>query len=148
MSVLKSRRRISPLNVLNSANILTDYSLSKVENLDKFPKSKQYIYARPIQKTCMKISSCIDEANEINVDSPYGNARELARMRYTHQVKALKNCKKLIEYIEQAYVHLPISGKEADYWIGLVDDVIKGIKSWQKSDIETYRKKFVKNKNG
>ena len=142
MSVLKSRRRQSPLNVLNDANALTDYSLNKLENPDTFPKNKRWLYATRIQDTCMEIAGKIKEANAVRVDASYGDVRVLMSKRLTLQSEAYSACGRLIEYIEQAYVHLPLSGKEADHWMGLADTVIRGLAAWRKSDLETYKGKY------
>ena len=144
MAVLKSRRHLSELEVLNYAYTLTDYTLDKITNQDKFPKSTRWIYGDKMSDLCLQISSNIKRANAVHVDPKYGDPRKLLQDRLQLQSRAVGACEALIEYVERAYVHLPLSGKETDYWVGLIIDVEKKIDGWRRSDIESYKKKYVK----
>lgn len=144
MSVLKSRRHVSNLNVLNAAFTLTDYTLDKITTIDKFPKSTRWIYGYKMSDLCLEISSNIKRANAVHVDEKYGDVRKQLQERLHLQSVAGGACEALIEYIERAYVHLPLSGREVDHWVGLVIDVEKKLEAWRKSDIESFKKKYVK----
>ena len=144
MSVLKSRRHVSKLEVLNAAFSLTDYTLDKLTNPDKFPKSTRWIYGYKMSDLCLEISSNIKRANAVRVDDKYGDPRKQIQERLRLQNVAGAACEALIEYIERAYVHLPLSGRETDHWVGLVIDVEKKLEAWRKSDIDAYKAKYTK----
>jgi len=143
MSVVKSRRHTSDLKVLNEAFALADYTVDKITDTNKFPKSQRWAYCFKMSDLCLEISSSIKRANAVHVDENHGDPVKQIKKRLGFQSDAYEACEALIEYIERAYVHLPLSGREADYWTGLVVNVEILIDSWRKSDIEKFKKKYM-----
>ena len=145
MSIVKSRRHLSDLKVLNAAYDLADYTVDKITDTDKFPKSSRFAYCQKMSELCLEISSSIKRANAVHVDEKHGDPVKQLRKRLGLQSDAFEACEALFEFIERAYVHLPLSGREADYWTGLVVNVEVLLESWRKSDIEAFKKKYMNN---
>jgi len=68
MSVRLSERGEGKLEVLNSAKILAEYTISQCKSEKVFPKSQRWIMANRIVNECLDAISAIKRANVIKLD--------------------------------------------------------------------------------
>lgn len=137
MSVRKGDRGEGKLQVLNKARELKSYSLGIVKNEKHFPKSTRWLYASPIVEEVRSACVCIRHANSVYVTSD-----EEYRYRHMEQVKAHASLDALLDLIDDAYDAGYISGKQVEYWTGLILKTDDLLKAWIKSDKEKHQSKI------
>lgn len=134
MSVRKGDRGEGKLQVLNKARELKKYSLTIVKSEKNFPKSTRWLYASPIVNEVREACICIRHANSV-----YVTTEDEYNYRRMEQVKAHAHLDALLDLIDDAYDAGYISGKQVEYWTGLIlytDDLLK---AWIKSDKEKHK---------
>ncbi len=137
MSVRKGDRSKGKLQVLNKARELKSYSLGIIKNEKYFPKSTRWLYASPIVEEVRLACVCIRHANSVYVTND-----EEYKYRRMEQVKAHANLDALLDLIDDAYDAGYISGKQVEYWTGLILQTDDLLKAWIKSDKEKYQSKI------
>lgn len=137
MSVRKGDRGEGKLQVLNKARELKSYSLGIVKNEKHFPKSTRWLYASPIVEEARSACVCIRHANSVYVTND-----EEYRYRHMEQVKAHASLDALLDLIDDAYDAGYISGKQVEYWTGLILKTDDLLKAWIKSDKEKHQSKI------
>lgn len=137
MSVRKGDRSKGKLQVLNKARELKSYSLGIIKNEKYFPKSTRWLYASPIVEEVRLACVCIRHANSVYVTND-----EEYKYRRMEQVKAHANLDALLDLIDDAYDVGYISGKQVEYWTGLILQTDDLLKAWIKSDKEKYQSKI------
>ena len=137
MSVRKGDRGEGKLQVLNKARELKSYSLGIIKNEKHFPKSTRWLYASPIVEEVRSACVCIRHANSVYVTND-----EEYKYRRMEQVKAHANLDALLDLIDDAYDAGYISGKQVEYWTGLILQTDDLLKAWIKSDKEKYQLKI------
>ncbi len=136
MSVRKGDRGEGKLQVLNKARELKKYSLTIVKSEKNFPKSTRWLYAYPIVNEIREACICIRHANSVYVT----NAEEY-NYRRMEQVQAHAHLDALLDLIDDAYDAGYISGKQVEFWTGLILQTDDLLKAWIKSDKEKYTTK-------
>ena len=136
MSVRKGDRGEGKLQVLNKARELKKYSLTIVKSEKNFPKSTRWLYAYPIVNEIREACICIRHANSVYVT----NAEEY-NYRRIEQVQAHAHLDALLDLIDDAYDAGYISGKQVEFWTGLILQTDDLLKAWIKSDKEKYTTK-------
>ena len=136
MSVRKGDRGEGKLQVLNKARELKKYSLTIVKSEKNFPKSTRWLYAYPIVNEIREACICIRHANSVYVT----NAEEY-NYRRMEQVQAHAHLDALLDLIDDAYDAGYISGKQIEFWTGLILQTDDLLKAWIKSDKEKYTTK-------
>lgn len=134
MSVKKGDRGEGKLQVLNKARELKKYSLTIVKSEKNFPKSTRWIYASPIVTEVREACICIRHANSVFVTN-----NDEYNYRRMEQVKAHAHLDALLDLIEDSYEAGYISGKQVEYWTGLILQTDDLLKAWIKSDKEKYK---------
>lgn len=137
MSVRKGDRGEGKLQVLNKARELKSYSLGIVKNEKHFPKSTRWLYASPIVEEVRSACVCIRHANSVYVTND-----EEYRYHHMEQVKAHASLDALLDLIDDAYDAGYISGKQVEYWTGLILKTDDLLKAWIKSDKEKHQSKI------
>lgn len=137
MSVRKGDRSKGKLQVLNKARELKSYSLGIIKNEKYFPKSTRWLYASPIVEEVRLACVCIRHANSVYVTND-----EEYKYRRMEQVKAHANLDALLDLIDDAYDAGYISGKQVEYWTGLILQTDDLLKAWIKSDKEKHQSKI------
>lgn len=135
MSVRTGDRGEGKLQVLNKARELKAYTLNLVKNDKNFPKSTRWIYAQPIVNEIREASAHITHANAVYVT----NAEEY-EYRRLEQVKAYASLEELLELADDAYCAHYVTGRQVEYWTGLILQTEKLLKAWMKSDKEKHEK--------
>ena len=131
MSVRKGDRGEGKLQVLNKARELKKYSLTIVKSEKNFPKSTRWLYASPIVNEVREACICIRHANSV-----YVTTEDEYNYRRMEQVKAHAHLDALLDLIDDAYDAGYISGKQVEYWTGLILNTDDLLKAWIKSDKE------------
>jgi len=131
MSVRKGDRGEGKLQVLNKARELKKYSLTIIKSEKNFPKSTRWLYASPIVNEVREACICIRHANSV-----YVTTEDEYNYRRMEQVKAHAHLDALLDLIDDAYDAGYISGKQVEYWTGLILNTDDLLKAWIKSDKE------------
>ena len=134
MSVRKGDRGEGKLQVLNKARELKKYSLTIVKSEKNFPKSTRWLYASPIVNEVREACICIRHANSV-----YVTTEDEYNYRRMEQVKAHAHLDALLDLIDDAYDAGYISGKQVEYWTGLILNTDDLLKAWIKSDKEKHK---------
>lgn len=134
MSVRKGDRGEGKLQVLNKARELKKYSLTIVKSEKNFPKSTRWLYASPIVNEVREACICIRHANSV-----YVTTEDEYNYRRMEQVKAHAHLDALLDLIDDAYDAGYISGKQVEYWTGLILHTDDLLKAWIKSDKEKHK---------
>ena len=134
MSVRKGDRGEGKLQVLNKARELKKYSLAIVKSEKNFPKSTRWLYASPIVNEVREACICIRHANSV-----YVTTEDEYNYRRMEQVKAHAHLDALLDLIDDAYDAGYISGKQVEYWTGLILHTDDLLKAWIKSDKEKHK---------
>lgn len=136
MSVRKGDRGEGKLQVLNKARELKKYSLTIIKSEKNFPKSTRWLYASPIVEEVRAACICIRHANSVYVTND-----EEYKYRRMEQVKAHASLDALLDLIDDAYDAGYITGKQVEFWTGLILQTDDLLKAWIKSDKEKYQVK-------
>lgn len=134
MSVRKGDRGEGKLQVLNKARELKKYCLTIVKSEKNFPKSTRWLYASPIVNEVREACICIRHANSV-----YVTTEDEYNYRRMEQVKAHAHLDALLDLIDDAYDAGYISGKQVEYWTGLILNTDDLLKAWIKSDKEKHK---------
>ncbi|MGN1111571.1 MAG: hypothetical protein ACI4RP_00060 [Acutalibacteraceae bacterium] len=136
MSVRKGDRGEGKLQVLNKARELKKYSLALIKSEKNFPKSTRWIYASPIINEVRAACICIRHANSV-----YVTGYEEYTYRRMEQVQAHAHLDALLDLIDDVYDAGYITGKQVEFWTGLILQTDDLLKAWIKSDKEKYKEK-------
>lgn len=134
MSVVKSKRGKSELEIINKSRELASYTLKICSNEKSFPKRYRWCITSNIVDDALNIYSDIRKSNAIFVKFKvdYDERRKC-------QNTALGTIDSMLGNMDIAYATFNIEDKRFEYWVGLVMDVQKLLRSWMKSDLERYK---------
>ena len=135
MSVVKSKRTESKLEVLLVANQIAEYTICICSNEESFPKRYRWCLTNKLVDLAMDINNMVQEANAIYVKtaSDYQIRRDL-------QTKALASTYSLLSDIDLAHRIFGIDGRRNDRWVGQVTNAQILIRNWRKTDAERYKR--------
>jgi len=134
MSVPKSKRGHSDLEVVTKANELAEYTIHICSNEKNFPKRYRWCITAKIVDAAIDISRYIIMANSIFVKDA-----DDYRLRKSYQNQALANTYSLLSMMDIAYKTFGIEGDRMNHWTGLVINVQSLLRSWRKSDAERHK---------
>lgn len=134
MSVPKSKRGHSDLEVVTKANELATYTIHICSNEKCFPKRYRWCITAKLVDAAIDISRYINMANSVYV----GNDIEMFKLRKAYQTKGLVCTYSLLSMMDIAYQTFGIEGSRMDYWTGLVITVQNLLRNWKKSDDKRY----------
>lgn len=133
MSVVKSERSVSKLEVLIKMRDLCRYTVHIAKNEKNFPKRTRWILTSPIVKQAVDAYSCMRRSNSIHVTI----ARDYIDRRAL-QVEAYGYLEAMLSLIDIAYVELGIDSQVVEFWTGLILEVETLLQGWRKSDRARY----------
>lgn len=132
MSVRTGNRSEGKLQVLNDGRILAQYTLKKCKNDKIFPKASRWTMANRIVDACLEAISDITKANAITF------SKEFILWRQKLQYSAKGRLETMETLLDLAYnddsFHL--SSKDLEYWTMLIENTLKRLNAWIKSDKE------------
>lgn len=134
MSVVKSKRGQSELEIITKSRELASYTIKICSNEKNFPKRYRWCITSNIVNDALNIYSYIRKSNAIFVKIKVDYEE---RRRY--QNDALGTIDALLGNMDIAYATFCIDSKRFEYWVGLVIDVQKLLRNWMKSDFERYQ---------
>lgn len=137
MSVRKSDRSESKLEVLNKAKDLADYTIRICRNEKVFPKSCRWIMSQRIVNECLDAITCIRRANATYIAD--GNKQSF-EYRIMQQTQAHAHIDALLTLIDIAFNVYDIEGRRIEYWTGLAVETDDALKAWMKADKERFKK--------
>ena len=142
MSVRKGDRGEGKLQVLNKAREMKKYTLGLIKTDKHIPKSARWLYATPIAVEVRAACNAIRRANSVRVsqDTDGRYSREEYAYRRTEQVKAHASLEALCGLVEDVYDAGYISGRQAEFWAGLIYETDEKLKAWMRTDKERYEK--------
>ena len=132
MSVPAWKRKPNDLNVAIAAENLLNHTMQKMKGTkggSYFTKSTTFTKRIPLLKATTAVLHNIMAANEFQIDDDLEY-----KMRHKKQLKALAAVSDVVRYLTTFNDDRKIDGLE--HWIGLVDDVLRLLKAWIKSDKE------------
>jgi len=135
MSVRKNERSENPLQVLNDARILTEYTIKTCKNEKNFPKSTRWIMANRIVNECLDAYVDLRKANSVPLDE------ENAKWRKRLQDEAYTHLYAMEGLIDLSINTFNLDMSKAEHWTSLVENTSHRMKAWQKSDKERIKKK-------
>jgi hypothetical protein len=134
MAVLKSKRTESILSVVAKAEEMVIYTMQAASNERYIPKRLRWCIGGRIVQEAQDVLRLITYANSIKVE--YAQDWE---MRRTAQKQAMAHTFCLLTEInlcKRAFGHIPLDKME--YWTGMILEVQRLLKAWQKSDAARY----------
>lgn len=134
MSVPKSKRGKSELEVVTKANDLATYTIHICSNEKCFPKRYRWCITAKIVDAAVDISRYIIMANSVFV----GSDPAMYKLRKTYQTQALASTYSLLSMMDIAYRTFGIEGDRMESWTGKVIDVQTLLRNWKKSDDQRY----------
>jgi len=135
MSVPKSKRGKSELEVVTKSNELATYTIHICSNEKNFPKRYRWCITSKIVEAAVDINRYIIMANSVYVkDDP-----NMFRLRKQYQTQALASTYSLLSMMDIAYRTFGIEGSRMDYWTGLVIAVQNLLRNWKRSDELRYK---------
>lgn len=135
MSVPKSKRGHSDLEVVTKANELATHTIHICSNEKYFPKRYRWCITSKLVDAAVDINRYIIMANSIYV----GDDVESWKLRKHYQTVALASTYSLLSMMDIAYRTFGIEGSKMDYWTGLVLNVQNLLRNWKKSDERRYK---------
>ena len=134
MSVVKSKRGESDLNVITKARELASYTLHICSNEKNFPKRYRWCITNYIISDAFEIHRNTRKANSVFVSrkSDYETRRQF-------QNKAIAAIDSMLGDMDIAYATFGINDDRIEYWTGLVIEIQKLLRNWRKSDQERYK---------
>lgn len=134
MSVPKSKRGKSQLEIVTKSNELATYTIHICSNEQHFPKRYRWCITAKIVDAAVDISRFIIMANSIFV----GDDPAMYKLRKQYQTQALASTYSLLSMMDIAYRTFGIDGDRINHWAGLVMTVQNLLRSWKKSDEQRY----------
>lgn len=134
MSVIKSKRTESKLQVLTKAREMCVYTLTICKNEKHFPKRNRWILTQPIVNEAIAVLACIRRANAVRVER-----YEDFIYRNQQQTEAYSRCEALLSLIELAFLILEVESDRIEYWTGLIVTLEGLIQRWVRSDLDRYK---------
>ena len=134
MSVVKSKRTESELEVVNKAIALSSYTIHICSNEKNFPKRYRWCLTGKIVEHTIDACNYINMANSVFVSSD----RDF-QTRRQYQNKALASTYALLTMMDIAYRTFGIDDDRIEHWVGLVIDVQNLIRNWRKSDSDKHK---------
>ena len=131
MSVVKSKRGKSDLEVVTKAISLSTYTIHICSNEKNFPKRYRWCLTGKIVEFTIDICNYINMANSV-----FTTSNKDYQTRRQYQNKALAASYALLTMMDIAYNTFNIDDERIDYWVGLVIDVQNLTRNWRKSDSE------------
>lgn len=139
MSVPKSKRGTSKLEVITKANELATHTIHICSNESCFPKRYRWCITAKIVDAAVEISRLINMANSVYVNPESEHWKADWELRRGYQVQALAQTYSLLTMMDIAYRTFGIEGSKMDYWTGLVINVQNLLRNWKRSDENRYR---------
>lgn len=139
MSVPKSKRGKSELEIVTKANQLSTYTIHICSNEKCFPKRYRWCITAKIVDSAVEISKLINMANAVYVNPNSVHKAEDWSLRRGYQVQALANTYSLLTMMDIAYRTFGIDGSKMKHWTELVMNVQTLLRSWKKSDEQRYK---------
>ena len=138
MSVPKSKRGNSELRILTRVDELAVYTIQICSNENNFPKRYRWCLTSKIVEDTVDIVRLVKMANSITINTD----EELFKMRTAYQNKAYALTNSLLGMIDIAYRIFDIDSKRISYWTGIIVDVQKLLKNWQKANKQQFNIKL------
>ena len=134
MSVVKSKRTQSELEVVTKAIALSSYTIHICSNEKNFPKRYRWCLTGKIVDFTIDICNFTNMANSVYVSS----AKDY-QTRRQYQNSALASSYALLTMMDIAYATFSIDDDRIEHWVGLVIDVQNLLRNWRKSDSDRYK---------
>ena len=129
MSVPKSKRGKSKMEVITKVNELTEYTIHICSNEKNFPKRYRWCLTSKIIDTVIDVNKYVVMAKSVQVDDE--NSRQL---RKNYQNLSLVAISSLLSLMNISYKVFCIEGDRINYWTSLVVEVQSLVQEWKNSD--------------
>jgi hypothetical protein len=133
LSVVKSKRTQSELEVVTKAIALSTYTIKICSNEKSFPKRYRWCLTGKIVDFTIDICNFVNMANSVFVS----NANDF-KTRRQYQNKALASSYALLTMMDIAYNTFNIEDRRIEHWVGLVIEVQRLIRNWRRADSTRY----------
>lgn len=133
MTVVKSRRGESEMEVITKARELAKYTIQICNNETNFPKRHRWFTNNRLADVALDVCGHVYEANGtfVKIHGDY-------EIRRANQVEALNKIERLLLNMTIAYELFHVDGKRIDHWTGIVIEVQRLVRAWRDSDYKRY----------
>lgn len=135
MSVLARLRHESELTVILKARELTVYTMTVCSNEKRFPKRYRWCMTAKIVNEAQDLLRKLTFANSLRADC----AEDWQRRRSMQQ-EAMAHSFCLLTEVNLAFEFFGLPENEIRHWTGLIAEVQRLLKTWQKSDAARFDK--------
>lgn len=133
MSVPKTLRGESKLQVFAVSMKLTSHTLQIINNEKVFPKRYRWCITSKIADSAVNILNCINKANSV-----YVTTDEDYKLRRSYQKQALAETYALMGMIDIAVTTFKLNGNKVEYWSSLLIETQNAIRNWAGKEAKKY----------
>lgn len=137
MSVPKSKRGTTQLEILTESAKLARYTIHICSNEKHFPKRYRWCITGKIVDSAIDILRFNKMANAIPIDGDKG----MFDLRTHYQTMALANTYSLLSMIDIAYLTFGIDGDRIETWTGMILKIQNMIRNWKKANKQQFDNK-------
>ena len=134
MSVLKTKRSESKLDVISKAQSLAAYTMHICKNENTFPKRDRWMLTKRIVDEALDLVCLVRKANAV-----YVTTKEDYLYRRSLQVQAISTSYSLLTLMQLAYEAHGITSQRIEHWTGLVISEQELLRKWRASDDVRYK---------
>lgn len=133
MSVLKNKRKESPMKVIALGDEIVVYTLRLLCNEKMFPKKSRWLMSGKIADLMNDFHQNLHKANDTYVVTP-----EDAKERHLLQTQAHAALNASASVMRMAYLVLQFDVNKLEYWAGMCVEELRLLKAWQRNDDRRY----------
>jgi hypothetical protein len=131
-------KEVVVLQVIQKAYELLQYTITVLSSDKNFPKRFRHTLCDRIEDLSLEIYQKVYRANYTNLQERYSERRAL-------QEDAITSAKAMSALLSISFENKYFSKINFEFWSGIIEDVVKLIFGWKRSDEERYKKS--KNEN-
>lgn len=131
MSVIKSKRSVSPVEFIHTARELEIYTIRKVVN---FPKRYTFYVSQPLAESATRVHKLVKAGNSI-----YPTNKHEAQLRRDYFLKALAELQSLVSQIEIANELFSVEANSMKMWGELINKEDRLLRAVLKKEQQRYK---------
>lgn len=134
MSVVRGKRGVTKLKVIDEAEKLANYTINIVSNEQHFPKRYRWVYSGKITDAALRVNSLVHEANSF---APKDKAEMRIRIKFI--IEAIASIADLHSLVSLARQQKDVDLTNLEYWLNSTTYVKTLLLKWR----ETSRKALL-----
>jgi hypothetical protein len=133
VSVLKNKRKESPMKVIALGDEIVAYTLRLLFNENVFPKKSRWLMSGKIADLMNEFHKDLHKANDTYVVTP-----EDAKERHVLQTRAYATLNASASVMRMAQLVLQFDVNRLEHWAGMCVEELRLLKAWQRNDDRRY----------